>query len=675
MTTPAAVNDPWVARIQEAFQISTSYLDTNYRKAWEDALRHFHGKHASDSKFLKASYRYRSKVFRPKTRAAIRNNEAAAAAAFFANRDVLEIEPENPSDPAQVLSADVNKELVQYRLTRTIPWFVTLLGAFQSAQTIGAVASYNHWRYRERYNGPVIEPETDADGQPVFEDDGTPRFIERHEFETLEDRPDIELIPVENLRIHPAADWRDPIGSSPFVIRMVPMFLYDVRSRMTEVDVKSGQPKWRKADDNQLRAAATPGYDTTRMARTPERQDALAETPTPSETLGAYTIVWCHENFFRDDDGEDLHFWSLGTDHLLTEPQPLADVYLHGVRPITMGCAIIEAHRLYPPGVAELGKQVQGELNTIANQRLDNVKLVLNKRYFGKRGENIDLQSLTRNVAGSVTLMEDPTASVRVVDFADVTGSSYQEQDRLSVEFDDLVGSFSQSSIASNRKLNETVGGMAMLRQGSNALTEYLIRTFAETWVEPTLRQLVLLEQEHETDEVVLAVAAQRARLWQRFGIDKITDELLRQELTLTVNVGYSATNPMEKINSLLLATRTIAEIVQMAPPGMKAAELIKEVYGVLGYKDGARFFDEEAMDQQQQVQAVVAQLQQQIQALSAQLQDKEADRQLKLMLEQLKEAGQMKRTRAQIAGNLLGKHMDLANPVVGERRPANALS
>jgi hypothetical protein len=96
------------------------------------------------------------------------------------------------------------------------------------------------------------------------------------------------------------------------------------------------------------------------------------------------------------------------------------------------------------------------------------------------------------------------------MEWNDVTASSYQEQDRLNVDFDELTGNFSSSSVMTNRKLNETVGGMQPAVWWANQLTEYLIRTLVETWVEPVLRQLVKLEQAYETDMTVLGWLARR---------------------------------------------------------------------------------------------------------------------------------------------------------------------
>ena len=64
----------------------------------------------------------------------------------------------------------------------------------------------------------------------------------------------------------------------------------------------------------------------------------------------------------------------------------------------------------------------------------------------------------------------------------------------LTVDFDELAGVFSTSSVQANRQLNETVGGMNLMAGSANSLTEFDLRVWVETWVEPALRQCVRLD-------------------------------------------------------------------------------------------------------------------------------------------------------------------------------------
>ena len=599
---------------KDAYSSSTSYVDSNYRKKWEDAISMFQSRHPADSKYNSESYAHRSKLFRPKSRSMVRKHEASTAAAFFSNVDVISTDATDDGNPAQVASAEVMKQLLNYRLTKTIPWFQTIVGGIQDAMSVGVVCSYQYWKYRKSVK--IVSAGFDEYGEQVYAEQA----------EVIEDEPCIELMPIENIRIDPGASWIDPIGTSPYVIRMIPMYMIDVRSMMESDDDKTGQQKWRTLTDGEIRSAMSQPYDSTRQVREGKRQDSKSNENAP---LTDFEIVWVHENFMRIDGGE-IVFYTLGTEYMLTDPKPLKEVYFHGERPIVMGCAAIEAHKVMPESPVMMGEQLQREANEIVNQRMDNVKLVLNKRFVAKRGAQVDLKSLVRNVAGSITLANDPIGDIREIQFQDVTSSSYAEQDRLNVDYDELTGNFSQGSVMTNRKMGETVGGMGMISGAANQITEYTIRTFTETWVEPVIRQLVKLEQAYETDTVILALAASRAKLLQKFGIDQVTDELLNQELTLTVNVGMGATDPGQKLGRFLGAIRSYAEISQLAPPNIDLGEVGKEIFGLAGYKDGRRFMqgdEKQAMEQQimgraqQMVQQAQMQMQEQQQRLGQEAQ------------------------------------------------------
>jgi hypothetical protein len=312
-------------------------------------------------------------------------------------------------------------------------------------------------------------------------------------------------------------------------------------------------------------------------------------------------------------------YYTLGTEFMLTDPKPLKEVYFHGERPIVLGCAVIETHKIMPESPVAMGENLQREANEIVNQRIDNVKLVLNKRYIAKRGAQVDLKSLVRNVPGSITLANDVNADVREIEFNDVTSSSYAEQDRINVDYDELTGNFSQGSVMTNRKMGETVGGMAMISGSANQLTEYTIRTITETWIERVLSQLVKLEQAYETDETIMALAADRAKLVQKFGIDQVTDSLLSHELTLTVNVGMGATDPNMKLGKFLGAVKAYGDVAALQVPDMDMAEIGKEIFGLAGYRDGRRFLAQQ--EEGQQMQAKMQQVMQQAQEMVQQRQ------------------------------------------------------
>lgn len=590
------INDAKALQLARDAEVgSTRFFDANIRPNLERDIRQFQSRHAPDSKYMSEAYKSRSRFYRPKTRAMVRNAEATAAEAFFSTADVVSVEPEDERDEMQQASSEVMLELMNYRLKKSIPWFQTVIGAYQDAMVQGTVISHQCWEY-----------------------DAVRKI----------DRPKITLIPLENFRFDPAADWTDPINTSPYNIWLIPMYVKDVKRRMRPGS--NGEPaKWYPLADSQLLSASRK-YDSTRMLREDQRTNS-ADAVT---AITDFTIVWVHMNVMVDDDtGEDVMFYTLGSEFLLSSPEPLTNQYAHGRRPFVAGVSVIETHKNHPSGPVRLARDTAAEINEITNQRVDNVRFAMNKRYFVKRNTQTDIRSLTRNVPSSVTLMQS-LDDVKVIDTPDVTSSSYQEQDRLNMDFDEITGSMSQSSVQANRKLNETVGGMEIMDAGANRVQAFTLKTFIETWVEPVLYQLVLLEQRYETDETILALAASKSKLFQKLGMDQVTDDMLMASMTMVVSVGMNATSPTQKINNLTAGIRGVKEALAdgvLEKYGVDPVEVIKEVFGALGHKDGGRFF--KSLDGQD---PRVAALQQQVQELQSAMDAKHPPEMLAAMVEKL---------------------------------------
>lgn len=567
----------YLALANSAYEGSTSYLDTNYRAQWERNIRQHRSQHRQGSKYLSETWKSKSKFFRPKTRSAVRKSEAAAAAAWFSTQDVVEIDAYDDNDNMQLASAEFWKAAINYRLKFSVPWFMTVMGAYQDCQVMGAVVSHQCWDYDE-------------------------------------DRPKPELRPLENVRIDPAADWADPINSSPYLIDMLPMYVQDVKERCKRIDGS----QWILPTDGEFKAAKSSDTDSTRQVRDGQRTDAKDGT---ESGITDFDIVWVHRIIMRRD-GQDIIYYTLSRGKLLCQPMPLKQAYpwlTKRKRPYVMGICVIEPHRVYPSSPVELAAPVMDELNELINQRRDNVSLVLNKRYHVKRNRQVDIRSLTRNVPGSVTMMDDPVNDVVAQEWNDVTGSSYNEEDRLNLDHDDLMGSFSGSSVQSNRALNETVGGMNHLASDAKLSGDYTLKTFTETWFEPAIGQILQMMQYYETDAVVLALAGNKADLVQKFGIDTVTDELLSQQLLMSVNISMGSTNPMNNIERFMLGINSLSKAFgpEKVAERLEFDAVTKELFGKLGYKDGSRFINDDDEDPR------IAQLMAQIQELQAKVMQK----------------------------------------------------
>lgn len=601
----------WLSRARDAYTGGRDWFDTSIRKTVEGNLAHFRNQHAPGSKYHLDVYKKKSHSFVPRTRSAVRRTEAAAAIAFFATQELINVEPVNQSKADQRDGAAVQNALVNYRLDNDIPWFMLVIGATQDASTTGVVISKQTWDYKTRPKQMMDVYEDSVTGELSYE--------MSEDMEVIRDQPDVKLIPIESLVIDPACDWMDPINTSPYLIELEPMYVHLIEEKMEEINPRTGRPLYRKMDRAILGAAIQQDWDSIRRMREGQRVDKYEA----NNYVNAYNKVWVHHNIVRVGD-RDWCYDTLGLEIVLSDPEPIEDVYPHlrGIRrPYAMGTLAIETHKLYPMAPVEMSAETQKDLNDIRNLRMDNVKLGLNKRYFIRRGSGVDITTLLRNIPGSGVLMNNPEGDVKETQPQDVTASAYQEQDRINLEFDEVSGSFSAASVGSNRKLNETVGGMTLLSSDASQVKEYEIRTLAETWVEEVLAQLVLLEAAYESDEEVLDSVAADANLT----VERVM-EVLGAKVRTKCNVGFNSTSPERRMAKIMLALDSIGKYMPDLLRSLDAHELAKEVFGAIGYRDGQRFFPSLAGQEDPQVAQLkeeIAQLQQIIETKQVEVQGK----------------------------------------------------
>ena len=91
----------------------------------------------------------------------MRKNEAATAAAFFSNMDLVDIKAGNESVKEERMSADITKALLHERLRKSIPWFQVVQGGLQEANVQGAAIAHVYWRFEERYKNGMAEHTVD----------------------------------------------------------------------------------------------------------------------------------------------------------------------------------------------------------------------------------------------------------------------------------------------------------------------------------------------------------------------------------------------------------------------------------------------------------------------------------------------------------------------------------
>jgi hypothetical protein len=570
-------SDEWLLeKAEEIHKKATSYLDANITNTWERNLAHFNGEHPPGSVYRRNDFR-RSRTFRPKTRANVKQQESALANAAFSTLNIVDVRPVNPKDPQQQIAAGVRRALLEHRLSYRMPWFLTVQGAFQSTKVYGICISEQYWDYHEDTD---VVPVQDDMGAPVRDEQGF--AMGREEVVVRRDKLCCDLIEPENFLFDPMCDWRNPADTSPFIVRKYPMFVGDALEMMQRADPKTGRSAWRKYEMDDLLGTSREFYGRTRQAR----EGRQRVDPSDLDRGNEFSSVWAHRNIIRVN-GVDYEYWTMGTELLLTDPVPLRELHpwlREEERPFVVGFSSVEAFRNYPSGDVEQSGPLQSEINLVANQRLDNVKLVLNKRYFVRRGSQVDLDALIRNTPGGGVMMNDTEKDVNVLNTPDVTSSSYQEQGVLSQEFDDLVGGFNPA-----QQQQSSVAGQQMGAATAGAVNDYGIKVFIETWYEPVLRQLDRLIGVYETDETLIQIAGDESQAFDRMGSGQIPDSVFLENLNVHVDIGMGNTDPMRKAERLIFAATQTAQLPGMAER-IKGKPLADAIFGAVGYRDSSTF-------------------------------------------------------------------------------------
>lgn len=590
-----------LALIGRAETLSKAYQLRTIEKPLNRAYRAWGNQHAEGSKYLGGAYRGRSRLFVPKTRSAVRKNLATAAGALFSNENPVNVEAEYQDDPAQMATAAVLKEDLAYRLGRSsarsgMPWYQIALGGCLDSQLTGLTISKQYWQYEEvasteTVSMPLTDPETNAavvdlHGQPVMVPTEVPSS--RVTF----DRPMIELMPIENALIDPAAPWYAPEQLGRWFSMRYPMGLSDVKSMLNSPGKNGSDTGWiAVSEELLLKGRLDDDRSAVRRAREggPDRyQDGRGTND--------LDIVWIQENFLRIS-GVDYTWWSVGRYGYISKVRETHIAYpaLDGERPYVLGFAQIDTHRIFPMSPVESWQPLQLELNDITNLRQDTLKRAIAPLAMVKRGANVDLPALQRRgQPEAVVMLNDPAKDVVLQQTPGPSGAAYTETSVNNAMFDELAGVFSTSSVQSNRQLNETVGGMRLMSGAANSVSEFDLRTWVETWVERALRQVVHLVRAFESDEKILQLCGAKANVANKYNYLPTLSDFDATEVSLRVNVGIGALDPMQQLGKLKVA----AEMLGPMLPILKAQGItpdgeawVEEIMGKAGFRDGKRFF------------------------------------------------------------------------------------
>jgi len=559
--------DSVMVTFRETLRGSTDFLTSAHRAQIDKNHANARSQHPAGSRYLSDAYKRRSRLFKPKTKAAMQRAEAACLAAFFSTQDAVEITAEDEDDAELAAGARTWREALNYRLREDVKWKQNVIGALQNAWVEGICITKQWWDYR-----------VDADGDIV------------------RDRPAVTLIPLGKFRFSPHAEWCDIIGTSPYFIEEMNPTVGEVLEKMM-LGPGGEPPVWRPCSAGEVMGSASASKSGLSTNGQTEEEPEKVEL---HKEARVFRVI-------MNRGGVDWTFDVLGETHLLTEPTRVKDVMPQAMRNYAIGGVTIESHRPIPQSKVEISEGLQAEINGITNDRRDASRLANSPRYIVNRRSGLDMKAMLRSTPGGVVSATDVNGIIPL-ETRDVTGSAYKDEESVAASMDEVLGSFSQQSANTNSNIGRTATGLELIASDSNIMTEYAMEMFATTWMQDALRQLLILMQTYETDAQIIGDAMKSADVMTRYGVTVPTERMLRHPVRLRISVGQDATNPERKVVKM----RNFIQMAVELGKTVNADEVLKEAAGAMGYDDGTRFIEtppEQAPQEDPAAQAEAAKL------------------------------------------------------------------
>lgn len=358
-------------------------------------------------------------------------------------------------------NAEILTNFIDYQLNHKMTFTLVTSNAVISALMYGTGITKQSWKFKEKKlkkRRPKIDPESGAMmGYEVVE-----------EMVTVHDNPSVECIDIFDFYADP---FIETIENQPNVIHRYFQSESEFKELLKKHDLDMGLLK--KVTDGEGANADPTGV----IRRLTENNIG-----TGRKKSGDIEIL----EYFSDDE------WVIIANReivVIAEENP----FWHGEKPFAKLVDINVPGEFYGIGEIEPVEYLQHELNTMRNQRVDNVNIIINKMYSILRGANIDPEQLITRPGGFVEV--DTHDDIQEIEFKDVTQNAYQEDSMVKADIDNTSGVFDYTKGASGTR-RETATTATILSESSNERFRLKVQMFETTWLVEVGRQLVALNQQ-----------------------------------------------------------------------------------------------------------------------------------------------------------------------------------
>lgn len=528
-----------LARVIQDFNESNAFQTESF-KLFEECYKMYRAH--TDEKDLREDG---SNLFIPYIFNIVENAFPKIVKSLFSVRPYIPFMPVNANDADSSRKAENMTKLVEWELDNKMKGRLVYNDILRSVCMYGTAISKQTWKLEER---PVVKRAEIAGYQTDPETGLTVSVTTMQPVETTEivyDAPYMQNIELENFFFDP---YGTNIDNCEYVIHRywLPMHKIIEMANNGQLDVTA------KTIKEKLTATGRKGNDSGY-----DKSQAINMGSKPS----------------RSNDVEVLEYWTndvkcivLGrTLVALVTPNP----YWHRRKPFTKWECVPVSGEFYGIGIIEMCRQLQVELNTTRNQRIDNVSFALNRMYTILRTANIDPTQLRSRPNGFIEV--DDHDDIKEMQVNEVKSSSYTEETVIKNDMDVTSGvyNYTRGEPADRR---ETATTASILAQAGNDRFESQVLQIGWGGFSDSALQLAWLNRQYITVDTQIAVVGDDGK--QSTVMVNQDDIDVDLQIIPAPSSLFSAANKQIQQNALVQLSN-----IMVNNPNVNQAEFLRRVF------------------------------------------------------------------------------------------------
>lgn len=502
----------------------------------------------------------RSNLFIPYTFSLIETVAPRITKAIVSNKPFLAVLPNKMESGTK---ATTIQTLLQFQLETKIPFTHVLSGWIKDILIYGTGITRDGWNYRTRNARvrevlPYINPETG-------ELEEIPQEVEREV--VVNDEPEVQNVDILDFYPEPYAKDIDTAG---YVIHRIKMSREDLKRLVsTGYYDKSALTYLKKLDDDDKLSVDEQFGDV-------RKQDILGFGKGDENLKLEILEYWTNDHVVALLNREEI---------IKNEPNP----YYHNQKPFCVAVDVPVSGEFYGIGEIENTQDLQLELNTVRNQRIDNLSVVINKMWKVNRNSDISANDLFVQPNGIIWV--DDMDDLQVLEVPDITRQAQEEASIIQKDMDVATGvhDYARGSATDRR---ETATTANILTSSANERFDLKIILLSETGLKRLGRHLISLNQQYLESDVEVRVQTDDPTNYE-FETVSLTDILGTVDDYDIIVTGTAVNSNLSKearLDKLIAVYNVIKD-----EPLLNKPAVIREFFDLMGVRDSRRFLFENA--------------------------------------------------------------------------------